>query len=237
MAAAVAGARPPLARQAALTLLRRSGARQAAAPGTLGEPRRPHGSNGALRGATAGAAPRGALPAAPVAPAAPAAPPAAAPKPEVDDSGTDTEDEGELIKRAQAARTALDRYVAPGPARERVAPAPALHAGAPAGAGAPAAPAAMPKRRNANAGARPTCAGELPASRGRSARVSRGVKRGLSRGPMLRACGSMRSNGRSEGRAHAGRRTEGCGSGSPMSAFTRARRGRQASRARAAASR
>jgi len=169
----VAGAWPPLAERPALTLLRRCGAAQAAAPGVLGEPRRPHGSNGALRGGPAGAAPRGAPPAAPLA----APPAAAAPKPEVDDSGTDTEDEGELIKRAQAARTALDRYVAPGPARERPAPAPAAaHAGAPAGAGAPAAPAAMPKRRNANAGAPPTRGAELSALRGQSAWVSHGVK-------------------------------------------------------------
>ena len=74
--------------------------------------------------------------------------PAADPKPEIDDSGTDTEDEGELIRKAQAARNALDRYIAPS-AQHRERPTAVSSS---AGPGVPA--YAPPKKRNANAGMR-----------------------------------------------------------------------------------
>lgn len=120
---------------------------QGAALGPAGDALRLRGSNGAPGGAAP--APLGAAPRAP-------ANPAPDPKPDPDDSGTDTEDEGELIRKAQQSRAVLDRFIVPGPARER---APAL-AGASAVAGGPPAPYgagvpayAPPKKRNANAGA------------------------------------------------------------------------------------
>ena len=110
-----------------------------------GEALRLQGSNGA---------PDGAAPAA-LAPAPRA--PAPDPKPNPEDSGTDTEDEGELIRKAQQSRAMLDRFIVPGPARERPPPPASASAAAgspnagPYGAGVPA--YAPPKKRNANAGA------------------------------------------------------------------------------------
>ena len=121
---------------------------QGAVLGPAGDALRLRGSNGS---------PGGVAPAALGAAARAPANPATDPKPDPDDSGTDTEDEGELIRKAQQSRAVLDRFIVPGPARERPPPP----AGAPAVAGAPPAssygagvPAyAPPKKRNANAGA------------------------------------------------------------------------------------